>query len=89
MLWMWYMLSMDRVSANTSWEHHAFGGPYSILHGSRSAIDFVFAGFVFSSILIPLGAWAWTGHTFPVIVAIFALVLSVLLSICAAASASC
>lgn len=49
----WYAITMRDASANTSREHHPYGGPFVLLKQSRGAFDFLISGAVALSIGVP------------------------------------
>jgi hypothetical protein len=84
----WFLISMAGAASNTSWEHNPFGGPFILIKGSRSLIDFVASAIVCVSILAPAAHWVWTGKIWSALLAIAMAGASVLLSIILAAGAS-
>jgi hypothetical protein len=85
----WFAVSMKGATDATSWEHHPFGGPFTLLKGSRSGVDYALSWLILASILTPAAAWMWTGSFLPAFLSIVISCLSVWMTICLAAWASC
>lgn len=88
-LLVWFALSMSGATASTSWEHNPFGGPFTLLKGSRSDVDHAISWLILASILTPAVAWMWTGSFLPALISIAISCLSTWMTICLAAWASC
>ena len=85
----WFGVTMRDATANTSWEHHPYGGPFILLKESRAGIDLAVSLFVLVSILAPTAAWVWTGKLWAAITAVIVVSISIWMSIFLAANASC
>jgi hypothetical protein len=85
----WFVITMGDVTANTTWEHHPYGGPFMMLKESGSPADFGISLFIVAWVLVPIGAWIWTGKWWTALSAIAMSGLSVWMSYCFAAWASC
>src|SRR4051812_8520586 len=53
----WFVITMGDVTANTTWEHHPYGGPFIMLKEAGSPADFAISLFVVACVLVPIGAW--------------------------------
>jgi hypothetical protein len=80
---------MADASPNTSWEHHAFAGPFVMLKESGSPGEYAFSMFLMACILAPLARWVWAGKLWGVVVAIIISTATVWMSYMFACWASC
>lgn len=85
----WLAATMAGASANTSWEHHPFAGPFIMLKESGSFAGYALSTFLLACILAPLGRWVWAGKVWGVVVAVVASIATVWMSYVFAAWASC
>jgi hypothetical protein len=85
----WYSISMRGASLNTSWEHHAYAGPFILLRNSSGVADFIFSGVVAVGIFIPAFHWVRAGSPLALVGAIVGAMVSIWLSWFFAVCASC
>jgi hypothetical protein len=88
LLCLWHALSMRGASPNTSWEHHAYAGPFILLKNTYSPIDFLLSVPVALSILLPAAQWIRKGSVWLFLVAVLAAGFSIMISYFFAYSAS-
>jgi hypothetical protein len=88
-LTLWFAVTMMDATPNTSWEHHAFAGPFIMLKQSHTPGEYAFSVFLLAGIVGPLCRWIWTGKIWGIIVAIIVFAGTVCLSILFAQWASC
>lgn len=92
-LGLWYVATMWNATANTSWEHHQYGGPFIIIKESlgewHTASDWAIAPLVWMFVLAFPMHWIITGRWWSMIVALLLCGVSVFRSHFAAVTASC
>ncbi len=92
-LGLWYLATMRNATANTSWEHHPYAGPFVIIKGSlaerHTASDWAIALFAWMFVLTFPVHWIITGRWWSLIVALLLCGACVWLSYFAAVTASC
>lgn len=84
----WLAASMGGASANTSWEHHPFGGPFVLLKESLSLVEFGISLAVLLLVLAPVVWWVIRGAYLACLLALLAAAASICFSLFAAWSAA-